>query len=608
MSAVHRARGGWWHDFVCPTHGTELLEARGEVFVCTYGCELRGEPFASAWLVLEHQASARAARAAAHRFRRAGDPADRASAVEVVSDFADYYAEITAEWNSDSESWMLQGKLFKQALTEAIWATQIADTVLVLADDPAARTSMGAPVASMLVALLDTIVEARRVLVVDRDDLMSNYVAWLDAAGSLLTRALAALDSPMAAGGRERWVANVAGHSAVAIRADGWEWEGSTYYHLFVLRAYLLALGGSDPASLDPVFVERLHRMVDVLVDVAAADGRLPMLHDGPYDRVGVHLEVLEICVLAGQLWDSTGLDTVEAWARSRIGDAHDGLEDLLEGWFDGPPLATAHPVDPSERTSVLFADVGFAVLRSGETTLQAVLDAGPHGGPHGHLDTLALYLYGDGVAWQPAPGVPPYGSALRRGHYARTTAHPTIRVDDADQSESSGRVDWWSVGTDSTLIRASSSEAIDGVDLERRVEAVDGLLIDVFRATGADGSARRFTSALRPAVPFEVVQDGGTWRTRWAGPRGRTLHGHHVADVPSELVDAPGRGPSDDPAVPLAVGDWTAEASRVTFVSVFAEGDLSPIGSVSLDAGRLIVRLQDGRVLERVLAPEPPS
>lgn len=604
MTTVTRARGGWWHDFVCPTHGTELLEARGDAFVCTYGCELHGEPYASAWLVLEHQAAARLARTAARRFRRHGDPADQAQALAIVREFADYSAEITAEWNRDSESWMLQGKLFKQALTEAIWATQIADAVVVLAEDEAAREALGAPVVAMLEALVETIVESRRVLVIERDDLTSNYVAWLDAAGGLATRALAALGGVAPHGDQARWIEQAVEHSAVAIRQDGWEWEGSTYYHLFVLRAYLLTLAGADPAALDPAFVDRLRRMVDVLVGFAGPDGRLPMLHDGPYDRLGVHLEVLEICVLAGQLWDRTGLDAVEAWARRRIGERHDGLEDLLDGWFSGAPLVVSG--DAPGRGPVLFADVGYAVVRSEWSSLQAVLDAGPHGGSHGHLDTLALYLYGDGVAWQPAPGVPPYGSALRRDYYARTTAHPTVRADDADQLESSAHVERWEVdpAADTTLVHASSSEAIAGVRLDRRVESTCGILIDILRAATEDGSARTFTTALRPAVPFEVVQHDDGWRTGWSGPSGRRLHGHHVADVASVLVDAPGRGPSDDPTVPLAVGDWTATAARVTFVSVFAEAEVSPITSIRLDAGHLVVGLSDGRTLERELLP----
>ena len=79
--------------------------------------------------------------------------------------------------------------------------------------------------------------------------------------------------------------------------------EGSTYYHLFVLRAYLLTLRGTDPAALPADAADRLAGMVQVLAGLAAPDGTLPMLHDGPFDRVPAHLEVLEVCVLAGQLW-----------------------------------------------------------------------------------------------------------------------------------------------------------------------------------------------------------------------------------------------------------------------------------------------------------------
>jgi hypothetical protein len=38
--------------------------------------------------------------------------------------------------------------------------------------------------------------------------------------------------------------------------------------------------------------------------------------------------------------------------------------------------------------------------------------------------------------------------------------------------------------------------------------------------------------------------------------------------------------------------------------VSVFAEAELSPITSIRLDAGRLVVGLSDGRTLERELLP----
>ncbi|WP_407111655.1 heparinase II/III family protein [Streptomyces sp. DSM 116494] len=79
------------------------------------------------------------------------------------------------------------------------------------------------------------------------------------------------------------------------------------------------------------------------------------------------------------------------------------------------------------------FPDAGFAVFRS--AGVHALLDAGPHGGGHGHQDKLSLYLYADdGTAWQPDSGQVPYAHRNLRRHYASTFAHPTFRVDGTEQ------------------------------------------------------------------------------------------------------------------------------------------------------------------------------
>ena len=593
MSAILRARGGWWHDYVCPTHGVELDPAVGDTYPCRYGCRLSGEPYAGAWVVMEHQARAREARLLARRPGTENRHADRDRAVTILTEFASYYAEVAAGGNSErAEAWMLPGKLFSQALTEAIWAVQIADAVVALSASPDAHAELGDDVGRMLESLVETIAHAWEQIVVIRAEPANNYVAWLDAAGGALCRALHALgrtsDDPDL--DPALWHSRTLEHLNLATDADGWEWEGATYYHLFVLRAYLLSLQGIEPASLPRDALDRLGSMVRVLAQIAAPDGMLPMLHDGPFDRIGVHQEVLEICVLSRQLWTTTCLDRVEHWVRRRLGPGHDGLEDSLGGWFCGPPASTL----ACERTSVLFTGTGYAVLRDPADTLTAILDAGPHGGSHGHLDKLGLYLYGHDVGWQPAPGVPPYASALRHGYYSLTRAHPTVRVDGAEQEPTTGTIETWEPrnyptppsphrpprdlrtdpGAPDDRVVASSDDAITGVRLVRQLVMAPEYLLDVVSARTADGTAREISLALRPAVPFEVTATDGGWRTRWAGPPGRQLHGVHRASVPAALSSAPGRGPSVDPATPIAVGDWSAHASDATFVSVYT---LSP-------------------------------
>lgn len=576
MSIILQARGGWWHDYVCPTHGVELDPAVGDTYPCRYGCSLEGEPFTGAWVVMHHQARAREARLLARRHHSGGSTGDRDRAVAILTDFAGYYAQVAAGGTSQrAQAWMLPGKLFSQALTEAIWAVQIADAVQALAAGPDSRAELGDPIRQMLRSLLDTVAVAWHQIVEVRDEPTNNYVAWLDTAGVALCRALSVLghgtDDP--AVDEKLWRDRTLTHLQLATDADGWEWEGSTYYHLFVLRAYLLSLHGAAPADLPADALERLAAMLAVLARVAGPDGALPALHDGPFDRPGAHLEVLEICVLARQLWAQAPVEQVERWVRRRLAGGHDGLEDALVGWFAGPPVPW--PLSTEHRGSIHFAATGYVVLRDPADTITAILDAGPHGGSHGHLDKLGLYLVGDGVAWQPAPGVPPYGSPLRRDHYARTLAHPTVRVDETDQLPSTGTIKLVELDGGGHVL-ATADGAIDGVDLRREVVMTATYLLDIVRVRVLGTNPRRerdLTLALRPAVPLEVTAAAGGWRTTWHGPAGRDLHGAHRATVPAALVASPGRGPSDDPAALRTVGDWTAHGQGVTFVSVYSVG-----------------------------------
>nr|WP_281352243.1 heparinase II/III family protein [Phytoactinopolyspora alkaliphila] len=239
-------------------------------------------------------------------------------------------------------------------------------------------------------------------------------------------------------------------------------------------------------------------------------------------------------------------------------------MEDLLTSWFDGPPRAGIGV----DRGSVRFGDVGVMVLRDPQDTWQAVIDAGPHGGSHGHLDKLALYLYGDGEAWQPAPGVPPYASGFRRGYYARTVAHPTVRVDGEDQRPCTGEVLSWETG-DVTRAVVRSGQAFPGVSMVREVVMHGDYLLDIVRVSTSSGDERVVTLGFRPGHGLHVTAgDDGRWRSRWDAD-GRPLHGIHLASSPSALEIGPGRGPSDDPAAVLTTGDWTATASDIAMVSV---------------------------------------
>lgn len=320
LRRIARERGGWWHAYVCPAHGVEL--DHGDVLAgvfpeggarCSYGCRVDDEAVRGAWLVLSHQAWARHLRVLAHR-------GERVEAVARLAEYTALYEELATAQHGEAQGWMLRGRLFHQALTDAIWAVNIGHTVVTLAEH---GTDDLLGVLPLLDSLERAALDARSVLT-GKGQLASNYTAWLNAAGAATGRAAAAVRG-QEWDGRKEWLEGDSGlyaHLRVAVAEDGWEWEGSTYYHGFVLRAALLALRGTDPSAIPADVVGVLAGMTDVLAAIATPGGILPALHDGPYLRDPLALEWLELVALAQQLVPSGALDAVAARARAELGAA----------------------------------------------------------------------------------------------------------------------------------------------------------------------------------------------------------------------------------------------------------------------------------------------
>jgi Heparinase II/III-like protein len=493
--ALPAGRGGWWHHYVCPVHGVELAHAGlltgafpPDGAPCAHGCRVDTPDVRGAWTVLAHQACARAILAAA-----SGSADERAAAIGLLREYADRYAALGTTPHGGAAGWMLRGRLFQQALTEAIWAVTIGRAARLLGD----------PVPGLTGALAEAALTARDALVAD-GGFRSNYTAWLDAAGAACT-------------GKPEWLDGLHGifaHVLAATHADGWEWEASTYYHSFVLRAYRHAIAAVPDVPVPAAVRERIAAMAEVLRVLVTRGGMLASLHDGPYRRAEWDRELAEL------------------------------------------------DMSPAPRRPVtVYRDAGYAILSA--AGVQAVVDYGPHGGAHGHLDTLSLHLYGDDVPWQPDPGQVPYGHADWRRYYASTAAHPTFSVDGLDQAACTGEL--VSAGPDEVTVACTA--AYDGVSAVRRVVLrPDGALNDELSVT-AD-RPRRIAAHLRPDVPLSVCTDpDGTVRTRWDPG----LHGTHTASVPARFAARPGPGPADDPQRTRTHVDWVAQdATAVTFRSTY--------------------------------------
>jgi Heparinase II/III-like protein len=595
VPAIPGRRGGWWHEYVCPTHGTELLAARGQVFPCPHGCELTGEPFEGAWTVLAHQAAARSLRRLAVR-ARGGDGAAADAAVTGLTRYAELYARLAVEAHPDAQGWMLSGRLFQQALTEAIWGTSLAHAVHTLAGS--VDHERLAPAAGLLHALRRGAVAARDALV-ERDDFRNNYTAWLNAAGSSSSRALALLGETDQS---TEWLTGqhgIAAHAAVSVHPDGWEWEGSSYYHVFVLRGYLLALRDCAPGNVPADLVRRLHDMIEVVATLGTdAGGTLPALHDTPYAGPRWDDELYELCLLAAGLPGAPSLAHLAGPLAARL---RPDLEDHWRseeafGWFGATPADAEAPpafgttpaaVEAPEPRCRLFPDTGYAVLRG--TGYQAVLDLGPHGGSHGHLDKLALYLYGPTAGWQPAYGVPPYAHPLRHGYYARTEAHPTLTVDGTDQREATGRLLYWDDGgPGGPTVVGAGADVYDGVRFERHLRADAGQLIDV--VTVEADRERDLELHLRTDVDVLVRQTAAGTHSHWPGDSG--LLGWHAAAPASALTTGADLGPADDPQRSRPHLRWRTVGRRAVFASVYSPAGVASDISIERTGDDLIVHV----------------
>ncbi|TCC41375.1 heparinase II/III domain-containing protein [Kribbella speibonae] len=546
-------RGGWWHEYVCPAHGVELAHVgfdsgnfpAGGV-PCSYGCRVDTPAVRGAWTVLAHHFWARRIRLLSYD----GGGAD------LLTSYARLYSELTkAGEHEQAQGWMQRGRLFHQALTDAVWGVPIAHSILNLA---------GKAELSETLPMLDGMVEgARRArdAMVAQDKFSSNYTAWFNALGTTASQAAAAVRGEAWSGAAE-WLTGERGqfaHLEAATGEDGWEWEASTYYHGFVLRAYLLSLRGFDP-SLVP---DRLEKMIAALASIATDGGILPALHDGPYLRVPLALEWLEIVALARQFTTGHSLDAVAARALAEVGPEYDGLEDKLTNWFDGSPR---NALFQRELVSSCYA-----VMRV--PGIHAILDHGPHGGSHGHHDKLALYLYGATTPWQPDPGQVPYGHAQWRAHYKSVAAHPTLRIDNLEPAEATGELT-----REANSVTATIAGWYDGVRATRRLIAGDNYLVDVVRVT-ADRE-REIVLQFRPDVELTVEVGPDAFRTTWTGDE--TLYGYHVSRgaVP---VTRPGAGPADDPQRVRTWVDWTVAGADATYCSVYSTApvDVAVTGDV---------------------------
>ncbi len=470
--------GGWVHDYVCPVHWTALAfdPDSPHVHRCLSGETYTSPKLAAAWRALEHRRIAAAARDLALVCAVTGEPAYAAAAVAILSQYADHYGRYAGA--DTARAWMLRGRVFNQALTEALWTVPIVHAYDLVREilSPAQNAHIVYNLLRPIAATLATAQEQE--LRHGQGDPGSNYNAWLIAALGLLGFAL---DDRLLL---DRALDNTSGfraHLAAAILQDGFEREGTPYYHNFVAWAYTVLAEAARANQID-LYAERgpqgqsIYSVWRALASLADRDGTIPPLNDGAYYLGGPF--AAEIC----ETYEVALARTREpeyAWLLDRqyAGRPRDAWTALVYG--DQEIAGALLP----PRASVCLRSIGIAVLRDETRAQEICVPFGAYAGSHSHFDRLGIAI----SPWSTAPGTPLYGIPARDTWYRQTAAHNTVLVNGKSQAPCAGELLRWNATPESTELALAADSAYPGVRYSRMLKLTRGLLQDSFAVESKD-------------------------------------------------------------------------------------------------------------------------
>jgi hypothetical protein len=246
----------------------------------------------------------------------------------------------------------------------------------------------------------------------------------------------------------ERWKARgweiVLREAERQVRADGFHFEQSLYYHVYALDSFVHAavLASLNDVAIPPEFDQALENMLHVLCLLSRA-GPPPQLGDDDGGRVfdGQRNQ-------SQHMLDPLSTGTV-LFGRGDFKHICGGLrEETL--WLLGEQGAAEFdrvPARDPEWASAALENTGLHLMAGPETKAQLVIDAGPQGAltsGHGHADALGITANQNGRRLLIDCGTCEYVGSNSACDWLRSTpAHNTLTVDGLNQAESKGPFAW---------------------------------------------------------------------------------------------------------------------------------------------------------------------
>jgi heparinase II/III-like protein len=411
---------------------------------------------------------------------------------------------------------------------------------------------------------------------------------------------------------------------------DGVYFEQSTCYQRYTVEIYLhfLILAARNGVAIPDHVSQHVHTMLDFLLTTCRPDGSMPQIGDADGGWL------LPLTARAPD--DARGVFSVAAAFFRRADYAWAGNATPETLWMLGPAgldtLDSLTPSPPVGLPSRLFADGGYAVMRSG-WDVQAhhlILDAGPLGGlrsaGHGHADLLSVQCSAFGERFIVDPGTGCYtADPAWRDHFRSTAAHSTVTIDAVNQAIPAGPFAWHSRPR-ARLRRWLSTDDMDFADAEhdayrhlsdpvihrRRVLFVKPrfwVIVD-----DLDGSAEHRIDLRFQFAPMDVTLEADLW-ARARELRGQGLLVRPFAAVPlkGEILEgclAPPRGwisPHYGQRRPAPMLVYSAEAMlpfRIVTLLWPIGGSDDPIPTVVLSDSpdEILIHLSVGQARQSVI------
>lgn len=445
--------GGWWHWYICRKCGAWLKPVNPTEHKCPACGEIHtGEPYDSVYAYMRHNEIINAAKTLGIAYVFTGDETYARKAKEILLGYAEKY-EGYKEHDIHGKPSSSGGKMLSQSLDESVWlipAVQAYDLVYNICNEKERKQ-----IEDRLIRLAVEIPHRRNTGI-------SNFQSWHNAAmigSALVMKDEKLLDEVINGPGSFFY------QMENSLGDDGMWWEGSWGYHFYALSAIVHLTEMAYHCGIDLYKNNRrLKSLFDAPILFMTPHQALPAVHDsGGGGEMTFGGELYEI---AYARWKDEKYVPVILKGRNNLNALLYGEEEIIKPKKDTTP-------------SFDFKDVGFIILRStGRNKNYVLMDYGPHGGGHGHLDKLNIVFASLGRTFAPDLGSIGYGSPLMGSWYRPTISHNTILVDGTSQAECSGGLLEFYSGPFLQIATAFCDAAYYGVKMQRTLILSDDYLI----------------------------------------------------------------------------------------------------------------------------------